>query len=195
MNKINAVSEESGERILAIVKKLNPTAKVLRSNYCKVDVKEVIGTGDFAFEKAATGMGWLQSLHELAVRDINGQKKIAPVPETEEYGISSFVYRARRPFNPKRLYKLIHDKFLIMEGVIENEDEEEEGENDDLEEGTSSSHSDDGKASSNDAADDDSDDSWSDVSMTDAEEQGENDDFSKAVDPKVCILLNTSSWR
>ncbi|KIW90982.1 uncharacterized protein Z519_08765 [Cladophialophora bantiana CBS 173.52] len=129
LNKADSVTKATRSRIRAVIHQLNPAAKVLESNYSKVDAREVIATKTFSFEKAATNMGWLQSLHELSKREINGQVKITPKPETEEYGISSFVYRARRPFNPRRLYKLIHDKFVIMEGQIQREDQEEEDQN------------------------------------------------------------------
>ncbi|RMD41073.1 hypothetical protein DV735_g4051, partial [Chaetothyriales sp. CBS 134920] len=109
LNKTNSVPAEQRERILGIVKQLNPTAKVLQSNYCNVDIKEVIGTGTFEFEKAATGMGWLQSLHDLAVREINGQKKITPTPETEEYDVSMADAELSEDFsksiNPKEAAK------------------------------------------------------------------------------------------
>jgi G3E family GTPase len=78
------VDKEARARIRAVIKQLNPAAKVFESNYSKVDIREVISTKVFSFEKAATNMGWLQSLHELSKRDINGQIKIAPKPETEE---------------------------------------------------------------------------------------------------------------
>ncbi|KEF51535.1 uncharacterized protein A1O9_12452 [Exophiala aquamarina CBS 119918] len=183
INKADAVSPEAKERILAITKQLNPTARVIESNFCKVDIREVVATQSYDFEKAATGMGWLQSLHDLAIRDVNGQKKIGPTPETEEYDISSFVYQARRPFHPKRLYQLIHDKFVLMEGVVEDENEDDEtvedgedsDEDDNVLDSSSSSSSDQGKQMGDV-------DSWSDISMADAEEE---DDFSKSIDPKT----------
>ncbi|KIW14621.1 hypothetical protein PV08_07405 [Exophiala spinifera] len=125
INKANNVDKAARSRIRSIIQQLNPAAKVLEANYAKVDVQDIIGTKKFSFEKAATSMGWLQSLHELTKREINGQIKIGPKPETEEYGISSFVYRARRPFSPRRLYKLIHDKFVIMEGQIQDQEEDD----------------------------------------------------------------------
>lgn len=73
INRVGAVSAEAKERILAITKRLNPTAKVIESNICKVDIREVVAIKSYDFEKAATGMGWLQSLHDLAIRDFNGQ--------------------------------------------------------------------------------------------------------------------------
>lgn len=78
------MDEETKKRIHAIVKQLNPSARVFEANFGKVNVKDVIGTKTFSFEKAATGMGWLRSLHDLAKREINGQIKIGPKPETEE---------------------------------------------------------------------------------------------------------------
>ncbi|KAK5049393.1 hypothetical protein LTR84_004322 [Exophiala bonariae] len=189
INKIDAVTPEARSRILAITKKLNPTAKVIEGNFCKVNVREVVATGSYDFERAATGMGWLQSLHDLAVRDINGQKKIGPTPETEEYGISSFVYQARRPFHPKRLYQQIHDKFVLMEGVIEDENEDndtgEDGEDTEDDDDVDSGSSD----SPNEEEDVEDDASWSDVSMADAEGK---DDFSKSIDSQTALKNKTN---
>ncbi|OQU96215.1 Cobalamin synthesi protein cobW domain-containing protein [Cladophialophora immunda] len=177
LNKTDSVDMATRSRIRAIVHQLNPAAKVLECNYSKVDPREVISTETFSFEKAATNMGWLQSLHDLNKREINGQIKIAPKPETEEYGISSFVYRARRPFNPRRLYRLIHDKFVIMEGQIVDPEEDEEGK----EVGEQSGSEDDDMEveSAEELSSDTSDDAIQ------AEDQDDTDDFSKSIDPKV----------
>ena len=54
------------EARLAVCKQLNPSAKVVEASYSRIDVKEIVQTGMFSFDKAATGAGWLRSLHELS---------------------------------------------------------------------------------------------------------------------------------
>ncbi|OAL34127.1 hypothetical protein AYO20_06582 [Fonsecaea nubica] len=179
LNKIDSVDKATRSRIRAVIHQLNPAAKVLESNFSKVDPRQVIRTETFSFEKAATNMGWLQSLHDLNVREINGQLKVAPKPETEEYGISSFVYRARRPFNPRRLYRLIYDKFVIMEGQIVDEEADEEGNDGDEQSGSEEDEME------VDDAEEDSSDTSDDSSQT--EDQDDSDDFSKSIDPKVVV--------
>jgi G3E family GTPase len=66
VNKIETVDTATKKRILAVCKQLNPTAKVLEASYSKINVKEIVNTNLFTFEKAATGAGWLRSLHELS---------------------------------------------------------------------------------------------------------------------------------
>ena len=85
VNKIDSVDHETKGRVLGLVKKLNPVAKVIEASYSKIDVKEIINTNMFSFERAATGSGWLQSLHELTQREVGGKSKMVPKPETEEY--------------------------------------------------------------------------------------------------------------
>jgi G3E family GTPase len=84
VNKIETVDAATQERVLRICTLLNPEAKVLEASYSKIDVREIVDTGKFSFEKAATGMGWLRSLHELTERDVGGKMRMAPKPETEE---------------------------------------------------------------------------------------------------------------
>jgi len=84
VNKIDSIDVKTKERVLAFVRKLNPAAKVIEACYNKIDVKEIINTGRFSFEKAATGAGWLRSLHELTQREVGGKNVFAPKPETEE---------------------------------------------------------------------------------------------------------------
>jgi G3E family GTPase len=190
INKVDCVDEETRVRIHGVVKKLNPLARILESKFAQVNIAEVLGTSTFDFESAATGMGWLQSLHEMSKREIDGKIKIAPKPETEEYGISSFVYTARRPFHPKRLYELLHDKFVLIEnadpGNEDDEDgsvEEEEGVEDTQ---TTPSHESSDASSNEDGADTDSDvESWE--SATD-EEMGDAPDISVPIDNKVSTM-------
>ncbi|RXJ00314.1 GTP-binding protein [Anaerobacillus alkaliphilus] len=91
LNKCDLVSEENLAELEGILRKLQPRAKFIRSAHANVQTKDILNTGLFNLEEASQSAGWLQELqHEH-------------VPETEEYGISSFVYRAKRPFHPERL--------------------------------------------------------------------------------------------
>ncbi|GAB1217513.1 hypothetical protein ATERTT37_006752 [Aspergillus terreus] len=117
VNKIETVRDETRTRIRSILQLLNPAAKVLETSYSRVDVKEILDTGRFDFLKAASGAGWLRSLHEMTKRETGNGERLAPVPETVE---------ARRPFHPRRLFALLHDKFIILQNGAEEEDDENE---------------------------------------------------------------------
>lgn len=84
INKLDQIDGEMKRRVMRLCKQLNPTAKLIESKYSKVDVKEIVETGMFTFEEAATGAGWLRSLHELTQREVGGKNKMVPKPETEE---------------------------------------------------------------------------------------------------------------
>lgn len=132
VNKIDAVDKQTLGRVKAYVKTLNPTAKIIESKFSRVNVREMLNTGVFNFAEAVAIPGWLRSLHEMTVMDVQGRKRVAPKPETLEYGIGSFVYRARRPFDPLKLYRLIEGKFILLQEEPDDEDDEEdEGEEDD----------------------------------------------------------------
>ncbi|KAJ0414736.1 CobW/HypB/UreG, nucleotide-binding domain-containing protein [Aspergillus carlsbadensis] len=134
MNKIETVSEEVKGRIRRLVGLLNPDAKLIEASYSKVDVREIIGTGRFDFLKAASGAGWLRSLHEMSVVATGVGKRVAPKPETLEYGINNFVYTARRPFHPRKLFELLHDKFILLQSLHSHDDGDDEDEDEDEEE-------------------------------------------------------------
>lgn len=91
LNKADLVSDQDLGRLEAIVRALNPAAVILRSRFGDVPLDEVLNTRRFDFERAQQSAGWLKSLQ--------GER----LPESEEFGISSFVYHQRRPFHPARL--------------------------------------------------------------------------------------------
>ncbi|KAJ5158014.1 uncharacterized protein N7500_007665 [Penicillium coprophilum] len=126
LNKIETVDQATRDRITHLLKLLNPAAKILESSYSQIDVREIINTNKFNFVRAASGPGWLQSLHEMTIQTTGNGERMAPKPETLEYGINNFVYSARRPFHPRRIFALLHDKFIILQNT-EVEEEEEEG--------------------------------------------------------------------
>jgi G3E family GTPase len=99
LNKTDLVSDEELGRLLAILRHLNPDAELVTSVRGVVAPRVVLGRGLFDFDAAEAAPGW--------------QKELAGehMPETEEYGISSFVYRARRPFHPQRLWEQVDRGF------------------------------------------------------------------------------------
>lgn len=99
LNKIDLVAADDLARLEALLHKLNPEARIIRSTFGQVPLDQILNTGLFSFERAAQMPGWLKELH--------GEH----TPETEEYGISSFVFRASRPFHPQRLWDLLHDEW------------------------------------------------------------------------------------
>ena len=98
INKADLVSNETLEELSAILRKLNPGAKIISTSHSKVDLKEVLNTGYFNFEEASNSAGWQAEL-----------QKDFHTPETEEYGISSFVFRNKRPFHPQRFWKYLSE--------------------------------------------------------------------------------------
>ncbi len=99
LNKIDLIDEADLKLIRAVVGKLNPGATQIEASFSKVELKEILNTGLFDFNAASMGAGWikeLQSVHE---------------PETEEYGISSMVFRSVRPFHPERLWNYLNTEF------------------------------------------------------------------------------------
>ncbi|MBO8176226.1 GTP-binding protein [Aeribacillus pallidus] len=97
LNKIDLVEENTVRELKAVIQKLNPEAKIIEAAYARVDLNELLNTHLFDFEKASQSAGWIKELNE------------EHTPETEEYGISSFVYRRRRPFHPERWMKWLED--------------------------------------------------------------------------------------
>ena len=104
LNKTDLVSPYQLGELKAIINSLNPVAKIIESSFGKVPTSQILNTGLFDYEKAETSAGWIQELE-------NRNKGIAHTPETEEYGISSFIFRAKKPFHPERFWNYIGDEW------------------------------------------------------------------------------------
>ena len=99
LNKTDMVTESDLRNLYDIINKLNPDARIIPTNHSKVNLQEVINTGLFDFEKAESSAGWIKELEN------------EHIPETEEYGIGSFVYRRKKPFHPNRFLEFIQHTF------------------------------------------------------------------------------------
>ena len=97
ISKTDLVSSADVERLTAILKTLNTDARILPIAHGQIDIDAVLDTGLFDFERAQQAPGWL--------KEMRGEH----VPETEEYGIGSFSYMARRPFHPEKFYRFLHN--------------------------------------------------------------------------------------
>lgn len=96
VSKIDLISGAEREELLALLARLNPQAEVLPMVMGRVPLAKILDTGRFDFERAAQAPGWLAELR--------GEH----VPETEEYGIASTAWRARRPLHPQRFHDFLH---------------------------------------------------------------------------------------
>ena len=105
LNKVGTATPDQLDAARKIIAGLNADARVIETDFAEVLPKDILGTGLFDLAKAETHPLWFKELHGF--RD--------HVPETEEYGIRSFVYRARRPFHPRKLYDLLEQS---LPGVI-----------------------------------------------------------------------------
>lgn len=98
LNKCDLVLNEELDELEGVLRKLQPTAKIIRTQNGSIDPKEILNTSLFDFERVSTSAGWIKELQQEG-----------HTPETEEYGISSFVYRRARPFHPDRLAGFMGD--------------------------------------------------------------------------------------
>jgi G3E family GTPase len=99
LNKTDLVEPGKLQTLEAILRKLNPEAKIIKTSFSRVSSKAIVNTKMFNYDKARQSAGW--------IKELNSQH----VPETEEYGISSFVFRDHRPFNGERLWNFINEQW------------------------------------------------------------------------------------
>ena len=103
VNKADLVSPEELGFLKTMLRRLNAKARIVTGEFGKVPLDKIMDTGLFSYEKASEAPGWMQEMRGIHT------------PETETYGFWSFVYKARRPFNPMRLYALLNGRW---DGVI-----------------------------------------------------------------------------
>jgi G3E family GTPase len=115
LNKADLVNEYQLGELRAIIKSLNPVAKIIDSSFSKISPSEIINTKSFDFEKAEASAGWIQEIENR-----NAGKD--HTPETDEYGISSFVFSDSRPFHPERFWDYIsinwHSGIIRSKGLF-----------------------------------------------------------------------------
>ena len=136
LNKIDDITKEQLNTVKAVIKKLQPNAKIIETNYSKVEVKEIMDTNNFDFEKITSSAGWIQEMekdedeeeHEEHHHDHDDEHHEHEEHnhehhhehhhhhdheegEAEEYGISTFVYTSRKPFDVAKFEKYINESF------------------------------------------------------------------------------------
>ena len=105
LNKVTEAGPKRLQQARQIVRALNPDARLIETDFGRVDAAGIFDTGLFDFDRAHLHPMWARELYGFAEH----------VPETEEYGISSFVYRARRPFHPEKIHRVLNGN---LPGVI-----------------------------------------------------------------------------
>lgn len=94
LNKIDLVSPEEKKYILGIIRWLQADAKIIETSESQIDIKEIVNTGLFDFDAASSSPLW--------IKELESGWHATHTPETEEYGVNSFVYKKDRPFHPDR---------------------------------------------------------------------------------------------
>jgi G3E family GTPase len=105
LNKVADAGPERTDAARKIIRSLNADARIIETNHSDVAAEAILDTGLFDFEKAHEHPMWAKELYGFADH----------VPETEEYGVASYVYRARRPFEPEKILAVLNGE---MPGVI-----------------------------------------------------------------------------
>ena len=95
LNKLDLVNATEKAEVIAMIKGLNGRARIIECSNGAVKTADILNTGLFNYDEASQTPDWLKAIYE------------EPMPETEEYGIRSFIYEARRPFHPQRLRKFL----------------------------------------------------------------------------------------
>ena len=137
LNKIDEVTKDELNEVRAVIKSLQPTAKIIETNYAKVNLSEILNTNNFDFEKITTSAGWLKELekdddehdekhvhenenheHEIEEQDEHKHEEHHhehhhhhDEGEAEEYGISTFVYTSRKPFSMAKFRQYVNESF------------------------------------------------------------------------------------
>ena len=120
LNKVDELSKDELEKVKAVVKKLQPSAKIIETNYSDVDFREIMNTKAFDFEKASLSAGWAQELDKTEEEAEEG--------ETEEYGIGTFVYYRRKPLVESKFHNFVNSlprNIIRCKGVLWFSDEPE----------------------------------------------------------------------
>lgn len=105
LNKVADAGRERTDAARKIIRSLNADAQIIETNHSDVTAETILDTGLFDFERAHEHPMWAKELYGFADH----------VPETEEYGVASFVYRARRPFDPQKIHDVLNGP---LPGVI-----------------------------------------------------------------------------
>ena len=115
INKIDEVSEEDLKKVKAVIRALQPVAKIIETNYAKVDVKEIIDTNNFNFEKAASSPAWVRELEADDNEDDDHDEHEEhehhhhhDEGEAEEYGIGTYVYTRRKGFDRNKFEEYVN---------------------------------------------------------------------------------------
>ena len=98
LNKVDDASQSQVDAARKIIRSLNADAEIIEANYSDIPASRIFDTGLFDFEKAETHPMWAKELYGFKDH----------VPETEEYGVTSHTYRARRPFHPQKIHDLLN---------------------------------------------------------------------------------------
>ncbi|PQO26787.1 GTP-binding protein [Blastopirellula marina] len=106
INKLDLVEDDRLELVQGLIRRLNPTARIVLAAHGQVDLDQVLGTNLYQLAESAEHPEWLKT------------ERGAEAPETEEYGIGSFVYRARRPFHPERIWSALDLDNGVLNGVM-----------------------------------------------------------------------------
>lgn len=119
LNKVSEISKEELQEVKAVIRSIQPKAKIIETDYSRVDISEILDTNLFDFEESSMTAGWIEALENPEEEEESG--------EVLEYGISTFVYYRRAPFNRKMFYEWLDKKWepsiIRSKGVVYFTDE------------------------------------------------------------------------